>query len=460
MINQIGNTKYTGIEIRIARLYLYLLPIRMFSQLGFLRGIFGGAAINIDFVLHALAIVLMMLRTRGTVHLGTDRSSQLMQHFAKLILFLNLSSLLMACVIQIIHGDYAGESAFSGIIGMMIYFTQYAFMLFYNKYIFNMLSKDEVLKILRRVCWFLLGLGYLQIAALNFGGFFVTIHDSLDIFDVLYDAARMPKLTLTGSEGAAAGSLISVLVMPILYGSILFGSKIKTSIVQVILWLPVLLFTNSSTAYILFAVVTAFFFALYIKKSKKTVLLVIFIFLCVIFLATFLLPDLAISILPDEMAASVRYLLLEKIVDRENGSTVSRTVPLIVNWGAFTEYPLLGVGNGLQGYFYVDYFPEWAFSVTGSDVGAFLDISRTGISNGGVFFPSLLSGYGIVGIFAIVLFVIHLSKHAKWGKGQMGEFYYVFLIASLAILVTGFQGDFYGKYYLWFMLSLPLMAKG
>ena len=325
---------------------------------------------------------------------------------------------------------------------------------------FIQLSKEEILKILRRVCGFLLVLGYWQIAAMTMGGIFTTLHDTLDIFDVLYDAAKMPKLCLTGAEGAAAGTLISVFVLPVLYGSIIKGKNTKSSILQVLLWLPVIYFTESSTGYILFAVVTLVFLFLYFKNNarKKNVSLLL-IALCIVLIVILSFPQQFVSLLPDEISENVEYLLIEKISDKENGSTVSRTVPFVTNWGAFTEYPLFGVGNGLQGYFYVKYFPDWAYGVAGSDVTEFLEVSKTGISNGGVFFPSLLSGYGIVGITAIIIFIISLLRHAKKGKEQMGVFYFTFIISCFAILVTGFQGDFYGKYYLWFMLSLPLMIK-
>ena len=57
-----------------------------------------------------------------------------------------------------------------------------------------------------------------------------------------------------------------------------------------------------------------------------------------------------------EMFEQIEYLLFEKATDSDNGSTVSRTVPLLVNWGAFMEHPIFGVGNGLQGYYYEKFY--------------------------------------------------------------------------------------------------------
>ena len=36
------------------------------------------------------------------------------------------------------------------------------------------------------------------------------------------------------------------------------------------------------------------------------------------------------------------------------------------------------------------------------------------------------------------------------------NFYHMFIIASIAFIVMGFQGDAYGMYFAWFMLALPL----
>ncbi len=459
MLYQAKEEKYWDIEIWIAKLYLYLLPIRMIAPLIFLKQLLPGGAMYFDFVLHALGIFILVLRTRGMIKLENGSSMQVLLHFIKLIVYLNLSSIVMSIFIQLTIGDYAGESAFSGIFGMFIYFTQYAVILFYNKYVFEILSKDEILTILHRVCWFLLILGYWQVAAMSFGGIFSALHDSLDVFDVLYSAETMPKLCLTGSEGASAGGIISIFVLPILYSCIISENKKKSSVVQAILWLVPLFFTRSSTAYILFAAVTISFLAIYLFNTRHKIGAIAFLVILVLLFSLLIIVWFDISILPEDITYQIKYLLFEKATDANNGSTIARTVPLIVNWKTFLRYPLFGVGNGLQGYFYVEFFPEFATNIEGSDVFVFYERAKTGISNGGVFFPSLLSGYGIVGILLIAIFVFRLIRHARAEKKQMEEFYYAFLLASIGVLISGFQGDMYGQYYSWFMLSLPLMIR-
>ena len=41
---------------------------------------------------------------------------------------------------------------------------------------------------------------------------------------------------------------------------------------------------------------------------------------------------------------------------------------------------------------------------------------------------------------------------------QISEcFYYIYILSGIADIIAGFQGDFYGVYYLWFLLCIPLI---
>lgn len=456
MVNEINQPKYWNIEIALAKLYVYLLPIRMFTQLSFLRTLLRGAAGYFDITIHFIAILLIILRGQGVINFRNDSSARVLKYFTGLVIYLNLSSFIMAIVIQSIYGNHGSESAFSGIVGMVIYFFQFAFMFFYNKEVFSMLSKEEIFRILKRVSIFLLVLGYWQIGVLTVGGIFGRIYNTIDVLDILADLPQMPKLPLTGGEGASAGGLISCLVMPVLYAGIICDKNKMGYILQILLWLPVIYFTNSSTAYITFSVVTVAFCILYLKYCNKNILIFVLIAICIIAMLFIFFSDSITSILPKEARDQIEYLLLEKINDRENGSTVARTVPILTNWGAFTEYPIFGVGNGLQGYFYEKSLPSWGRT---QDQNAFVEISRNSVTNGAIFFPSLLSGYGIVGSIFILVFIYKLINLARNGKGQMGIFYFAFILAGVAIIFYGMQAGLAGCYYVFFMLSLPFMVR-
>ncbi len=441
------------LEKFIAIAYIYLLPVRMLATFAVLRNILPGATVYIDFLLHIAGLSLFFCHhfRRSTFNTVEYRS---VFSFIKLIIYLNCSSVFMAAIIQLVLGSHGQENAFSGIAGMLIYFSQYALMVLYNKWVLELVSREQLEKIWGRVCWALLILGYWQGACITAGGIFSAAYDAFNVLGVLH-ASDMPKLCLTGAEGASAGSLISILVMPYLFSRIISEHRCGRYLVQVFLWLIPLFFTQSSTAYILFAVCSAVFLLLLLRRNNFSKLF----FLSAIILTAGIIMATFPKLLPETTQEQIDYLLLEKIDDRENGSTVSRTIPLLVNWGAFTEWPLLGVGNGLQGYFYEKYFPAWAYYATGSDALVFLERSRTGIGNGGVFIPSLLSGYGIIGCLLILVFARKYLQMAIRKKAELGEWYLQFLMAAVCILLSGFQGDFYGNYYIWFVLCLPLMPS-
>ena len=441
------------LEIRIAELYLFLLPVRQMTQLSFLRDIVGASATWLPSVFHAIGLLLWIINSSGRFDIVEEKRG-LVRHALALVVYLNLSSVVMAVVMQLTYGNHGVENAFQGIIGMELYFFQYFLMFLYNYHVFQIIPLNRIKKILLTCIRALLVLGYVQILVMNgIGG---QIYDRLNIFGVLNSSHKLPKLCLTGSEGASAGGMIAIFIFPLLYSQIIKGDR--KFIIELLLWLLPLYYTNSSTAYILATICTGMFILLSIANSDNptggflTVIIIVLVIAILFFALT------RTGILDDEMIEHIRYLLLDKATDRENGSTVSRTIPFLVNWGAFTEYPLLGVGNGLQGYFYEKYFPDWALQVRGSDVGEFLERSRGGISNGGVFFPSLLSGYGIIGCLAILIFIWRCFQELQRVKPYIDIFYYSCLLSFASFAVMGFQGDVYGMYYVWFMVSMPFIC--
>lgn len=450
-----NNTRLNNmrLEIMIAKLYCICLPFRMITQLSFLKNYVGACANYIPFIFHIIGILLWIVNTNAKIDF--PEKNDLATFTIKLMIWLNCSSIVMAIVIQSIYGNQGGENAFQGIVGMLLYFFQYALMFLYNYRVFTLLSLKELNKVLHIDCYALLIIGYMQVLVMN--GIGSSIYNAINIFGIVNSSSQLPKLCLTGNEGASAGCIIGVFVIPFLLSHIIVGKRYI--IMEVLLWLIPLYYTFSSTAYILFSIdIMILLFYLILKSDNPTqgfiTLLVLLLCVAIVFFIMF-----QFGIINNSQMDDVHYLLFEKASDDQNGSTIARTIPLLVNWGAFTEYPLFGVGNGLQGYFYEKYFPEKALHAVGSDASVFLERSREGISNGGVFIPSLLSGYGVVGCLFILLFAWQCIKHNQRNKLTSKNFYYAYIISGVAFIVMGFQGDAYGLYYVWFMLSIPFMTQ-
>ena len=228
-------------------------------------------------------------------------------------------SLVMAIITQITRGSYAGETAFSGILGMEIYFFQYVLMIAYNRRIFHVLSEDEIKRVLSGVCWCLLILGYYQILVLTFEGVFRSILNAVDVFHILWPETTMWKLSLTGKEGADAGNMFGIFVLPFLLGQLLDERKKGKALVQILLWIPPLVMMKSTSAYLMvLASVFGFLMCLYSGNTRKR----LFIFCGGLLIIALLLifGDTLVNLLPTD----IRYLIFGKALDFTNGSTVAR----------------------------------------------------------------------------------------------------------------------------------------
>lgn len=451
-----GTIKVQNVNRFIAKAYLFLLTIRMISPLVGPTAVLHGISTYFDLFLHILGLVLAIISSGGKLYLGDRESSRLFRLFVKIVIWFVISSIIMSVVIQLTYGNYAGESAFSGVIGQITYYIHYALIILYNIYVFKILSKDEIDRILGVECVFLLILGYYQILCYVVGGIFKTFGNTVDIFSVLFPGEGMLKLSLTATEGAKAGGICAVLVLPYLFSKVLSGVRSRKYYLQIILWIPVVISMQSTSAYLMiFAEVMGFFY--FLSKSGNRQRSKFWQML----LLVLLIGSFAILFIPDYYMNSVfnkdaiSYLIFSKISDSNNGSTMMRTAPLIINWKVFLRFPIFGVGNGLQGYFYTEFFPQEALSVPG--VMNLYSVAHNTIVNGALFFPSILSGYGIVGTTFVCIYIFRMFRVIESKKRNLGIFYMMFKIALVGIVVHGFQTEFAGSYFIWFVLSIPFM---
>lgn len=452
-MNSGSYSKNTTFERYIAKLYLFLLPIRMISPLLGVANLFHGAAIYFDFFLNVFGILIYLIRHNFVIKIFNDDSWKVFKTFILSICTLNLLSILMAIITQATKGSYAGETAFSGIFGMQIYFFQYIMIIAYNRHVFHLLTEEEIKSVISKTCFALLILGYYQLLVLLFGGFFRSFLEIIDVFDILWPDSSMWKLSLTGKEGASAGTIFAIFVLPFLLGQLLDNKNNKKNIIimQIILWVPLLVMMQSSSAYLMtFATICGFLLCKFSSDKRRRNCIILFFIIGIVCLLPLL--DFIADLLPPD----IKYLVFDKALDMKNGSTVARFVPFATNWQAFLQSPIIGVGNGLQGYYYVDYFPEWARNVAGSDVMTFYNTAKTQIINGGLFFPSILSGYGLVGLLLVLNIFIKIKNRMHALKGNTFA-YNFFMISMWAILVCGFQSEFAGNYLIWFVIGLPFM---
>lgn len=152
-------------------------------------------------------------------------------------------------------------------------------------------------------------------------------------------------------------------------------------------------------------------------------------------------------------------LIKEKVFikpfDSNDFSTIQRSSVIKNCLLTFLSYPVLGVGNGVQGFFYerhLSYNDYRSYEVLNTLK------YENGVPRGGSWAGSWLSGYGIVGIIALVLFIRKTYRIIRNYKGT--TLYYSYIIGGICFLVCSwFTASTDGGYLSLFVLSIPVFAK-
>lgn len=441
-----------SIEVKIAKLYLFFLPFRMIMPLSWLADYIGPLGGSFDLLFHLFGLFLWNCNEGGFRFSAIN--SPLFNTLRTSIILLNVSSVIMSIVMYFSFGELNGKSPFFAIIPMMLFYFQYLLMFLYNIRVFTILDYQTIVRQLRRICIVLLVLAYIQIVVMR--GIGAGIYDAVvNVVGGINPSSKLPKLCLTLSEGAAAGCLIGVFVLPFILARIIHGEK--RAKYELVLWLIPIYYTHSSTAMLLVLFDMLLFSYLMAKNSANGRKFVTNVIGGAVFVGMVAIVFLMSGLIQSEIIEDVNYLVFEKIGDDENGSTISRSVPLYINWGCFTEMPVLGVGNGLQGYFFNKYFPMQYLMVRGSDVGVFFERAQTGIANGGCFWPGYLSGYGIFGLCILINIILKMKTTIDSRRYNLGLFREMFIIGALSFFPLGMQGEAYSLYFAWFVIAIPFM---
>lgn len=444
---------FRKIERFFAFAYILFLPIRVF---GILNNVIPskGVSTYIDFYIHIIGLILMLINSKNI--LIDKKTFSVLKNLFILVIFLSLISFIMSLILYSKHGVMFNEDSFSAISGQFIYFIHYLLIIVYNFRVLSIVKKHEIYKIFIWIILCNIIIGYIQLLIIKNAPYISFIYDNLNILGIYNDSIYLIKegrITLFGLEPAFAGATLTRIVFPIILARIVFKGIDNFSLMLVILLLPILYFTKSTNAYLLFIFELFIFTILYLKRNNfKFESVIVFFGLIIIILS------ISISLFPSFFYSIYQYSLL-KLIDKTNISTVIRTIPIEINFRIFLEYPFLGVGNGNQGFYTLRFLPQWAKDVVFESKSIYLSMNSE-LSNGVLFLPSIFSGYGIVGFSALLLFCAKLVSYAKSKKEYLGLFYFVFVISSITILVNSFSSDFVGLYEVWFMLSLPFISEG
>lgn len=260
---------------------------------------------------------------------------------------------------------------------------------------------------------------------------------------------QLQKVSMTCPEPAWTSLPIFVYFLPFLlfeFFKCKTNKKTKSLIIAAIGLLAVLIiFTKSFEVYgtlVVFIFVIVFYFLLksYLKEKNKSNL---------IFLLIFVVAFMVV-------AALISYLLFAQKMSGYGMYSIAFRLSVCYNdIICFLHSPLIGVGNGLQGYYYFDNVVDTWFEIS-NETRLTLE-STFGIPNGGPFILSFLSGYGLFGFgFSCYFFFILFKKNKNRLLGLGLPFY--LSIVSFLVLST-FTLEIVGNFMFAFLLSVPLIIN-
>lgn len=395
---------------------------------------------NNGFIFVALGLVALLISERSNLKFNKFLSS-----FAPFVVIGFLSSILMSFLLTGNVGTIAGETPLSAITTGLMWLVFDAAIVFFASHCYAHCTGeflDRVLDIF--LIFVLLVCGVQALVMLGFPGAsaifgLINVGDWLRVFrDVAFE-----RLVGVGSEPAAMAKTLGLLCLPYCYCRAANGGGARYGIAFALLLLFAFL-TKATTVYVTVAFVLLGILLLHTRKTKSRAVIVVVSLVCA---ASFFAVLVVLFAGGQPISANTIDTLeavLGKISDVGNQSTAYRTSTIINDIEIFKEYPIFGVGDGNQGFFYAQNLPSWVLASGSTEALSALSGS-IGVLNGGSFLPSIISGYGIVGCVLFGAWIVFCIRTAIKRKKELGRYYDMFIVAMLVCIpicwmAEGFQG--------------------
>ena len=368
---------------------------------------------------------------------------------------------ILASMVLTLHLNNPIESSFRAIVGDIVLYLLFILSVYYNYVVLNKYIKiTSLFNLLKLQMMLLLFVGFIQYLSIN-GVFSASIlYNTLASIFSLRELSWLSNLergvTFFGTEPASA-SLICYLTIPYILAMIITkkGKQRFTFFIILLLFAFLFFSSDSSSALISFIFVLLATFYLGVMKGRPNRLKLISFTMGLLMAIMYTVVFAQVSLEVDN-DAGFSYVLLGKFFDTTNYSTITRTSTIINDMNIFKDFPITGVGNGNQGFYYNTYVPYWMDS--SKEVQDLRNVIPNG---GGNFFPSFLSGFGIIGICLLYNYV---KKFLKWesdsvlAENSAIAFLYNISI-SLFLLSSWYSVSMKSFEIMAFLLCLPLIKS-
>lgn len=443
------------LELKLYKAYLFFLPLGYFLRYDLPLQSYLFNIFSCFFFWPGLFLMFFNKRKK---HIPP-----LLRGWQRMTWFQSIYTFAMALILFIPLGPLYGENTLRACIGMIIFGIVVLLHISYNVYAFtHLITWGQAERIFRKSIYVLLFVGYLQLASLRIGGLFTALYRALG--SVLFLSEDLERgVQFFGSEASSVATLF-LFIIPYLIAKVLHSNFFNVwknkDLLLLVLFIPLFITSNSSSVLMSIAMVLAVTICMILRYRG-------FYKACLI---GSLLAGLSVAVaygLGDMKfqgkttnQESLEYILLGKITDTENYSTMMRSSTIINDMRIFFKFPITGVGDGLQGYWYNEHLP--IIYLASSEIQDIVSGKNGIIDGGGAYFPIMLSAYGLIGITCLFVFLGGYKKYIIPQKHEKNVpipiimfriFFCIFL--SSAWFGLGIRQNFL----VCFVLSLPIIYQ-
>ena len=400
------------IDILVFKIFVFTLSLGRFIKLPF-GDSFQTIVPQFSTIVMFIGFALLMLKSAKVV----DNN---VRPFVKFWLFSLIYTVLACSLLQILYilGFADGidsrawnlEVPYRAIMRDIVFWLYSIMALLYSYYNLRYnISFSELRGVIEASIIAILFVGLLQFGILNGVGGCSDVYIGLSsIFNLvdLNDISMLERgICFWGSEPSSASALCMFIVP---YSIIMFlksSGWLKMRFGIYLLGLFFLMHNSGSSSTVITSLLVIFCTIIYMLKREVPTWLYLAAFFIGFTVVTLYTIDIKIQTdVTDTETDSIEYVILGKLLDKENASTAMRVSTVCNDMKIFASYPLTGIGNGCQGYFYNNNIPEWTKFST--EVQSLMHYENGSISNGGGnFFVSYISGYGLIGVFILILLI-------------------------------------------------------
>lgn len=402
--------------------------------------------------------VVMLIGIFSILHEGHNLINNNTNKWVKMFFYMLIYTFICAIVADICWGECNGESSYS-VIPHLIFFNGLFILEFLYSYhcMTTVVKFEDLYPIFKVQSTVLLFVGAIQILTMKGVAIAAVVNDILSFVfcnrSTEYLTTIDRGVTLFGSEPSTV-AFICLWLLPFIFICALKSHK-KIYIVHAILWTILFLLSGSSSNLISFVTVLICLGSLIKYKKVKTSLYVGSFILGLSIQLIYAHTDLSKIPIVRGDNPTFSYTLYGKVFDVYNNySTAVRASHVVNGIKVFEEFPITGIGDGLQGYRFNQNAPDWVWDNPYSQ--EWLNGEAGMVEGGGGFLGSYLSGYGLIGIFILFRFIKRLKQDFSSVKSDDIRF----IIYSIAIVIFLYSGWYTMglNSYIAFVFSLPYAA--